>query len=98
MIDVCIFPTSLKLENITHTFSNFQCGLGQGLSAQYCLISMIEKWQKSVEKRKTFTTLNTDLSKAFHCLPHDLLIAKLSGYGFSFPATRLIQSYLSNRK
>ena len=81
MIDVCTFPTSLKLANITpiyknaqkgqwkitgwyvscqispkfkkdaflsqiqiiQKFSKFQCGHMQGLSAQYCLIPMIEE-------------------------------------------------------
>ena len=38
--------------------------------------------------KKVFGTLLTDLSKAFDCLSHDLLMAKL----------RLVQSYLSNRK
>ena len=39
-----------------------------------------------------------DLSKAFDCLNHKLLIAKLSAYGFSSSALRLIHSYLSERK
>ena len=39
-----------------------------------------------------------DLSKAFDCLSHELLIAKLSAYGFSPSALRLIHSYLSERK
>ena len=133
MIDVCIFPTSLKLANITpvykkgsknskenyrpvsilpniskiyerclfkpisnyfeNIFSKFQCGFRQGLSAQYCLISMIEKWKKSVDKGKAFAALLTVLSKACGCLSHDLIIAKLNAYGF-----RLMQSYLCNRK
>ena len=38
------------------------------------------------------------MSKAFDCLSHDLLLAKLNAYGFSLPALRLMQSYLSNSK
>ena len=45
-----------------------------------------------------FGALLTDLSKAFDCLNHDFLIAKLNAYGFSLPALRLIHDYLSNRK
>ena len=45
-----------------------------------------------------FGALLTDLSKAFDCLNHDLLIAKLNAYGFSLPALRLIHDYLSSRK
>ena len=40
----------------------------------------------------------TDLSKAFDCLDHELLIAKLDAYGFSLPALRLINDYLSNTR
>ena len=39
-----------------------------------------------------------DLSKAFDCLPHDLLLAKLEAYGFDHNALKLILSYLSGRK
>ena len=40
----------------------------------------------------------TNLSKAFDCLDHELLIAKLNAYGFGLPALRLINNYLSHRK
>ena len=38
-----------------------------------------------------------NLSKAYDCLPHDLLIAELSAYGFEDSATSLISDYLSKR-
>ena len=40
----------------------------------------------------------TDLSKAFDCLNHELLIAKLNAYGFSRSALLFIHSYLTDRK
>ena len=43
-------------------------------------------------------TLLTDHFKAFDCLPHELIIVKLKVYGFSLPALRLIQDFLSNRQ
>lgn len=38
-----------------------------------------------------------DLSKAFDCLPHDFLIAKMQAYGLSSGATKLLASYLSDK-
>ena len=39
-----------------------------------------------------------DLSKAFHCLNHGLLIAKLGAYGFGKEALTLIYNYLHGRR
>ena len=45
-----------------------------------------------------FGALITDFSKAFDCLHHGLLIAKLDTSGFDVKSVKLIQHYLSNRK
>ena len=37
------------------------------------------------------------MSKAFDCLSHELLIAKLNAYGFNMSALQLVHSYLKNR-
>jgi hypothetical protein len=38
-----------------------------------------------------------DLSKAFDCLPHNLLLLKLENYGVSENSLKLLQSYLTGR-
>ena len=57
--------------------SKYQCGFRKGYNAQHCLLAMIEKWKKAVDNGNVFGALLTDLSLAFDCLPHDLIIAKL---------------------
>ena len=39
-----------------------------------------------------------DLSKAFECLPYDLLIAKLEPYDFDSIGLKLFLRYFSKRK
>ena len=59
---------------------------------------MIDKWKKGVYRNKAFGALLTDLLKAFDCICHDLLVAKLHVYGLSLPALKMIQDYLVNQK
>ena len=42
--------------------------------------------------------LLTDLSKAFDCISHELLVAKLYAYGFTKRSLNLVSDYLSERK
>ena len=79
-------------------FSKFQCSFRKGFSAQHCLLLMIDKWKKAVRNNKFFGVILTDLSKAFDCTCHDLLVAKLHVYELSLPALKMIQDYLLDRK
>ena len=78
--------------------SKHKCGFRKGYRTQQCLLTMLENWRSAVDNKKTFGVLLTDLSKAFDCLSHELLLAKLHAYGFSIPALRLVYSYLKNRE
>ena len=54
--------------------------------------------EKAIDSGKLAGALLTDLSKAFDCLNHELLIAKLEAYGFNQLSLSYIYSYLSDRK
>ena len=87
-----------QISNYMKSFlSKYLCCFRKGYSTQHCLLFMLKKWKRAVDNGKVFGILLTDLSKAFDCLSHELLLAKLHTYGFSISALRLIYSYLANR-
>ena len=86
------------LSKILFFLSFFQCGFRKGYSPHYSLFLMIDKCKKVVDTNTVFGAVLTDLSKAFDCICHDLLFAKLNAYGLSLPALKLIKKYHQNRK
>ena len=63
-------------------FFMYQCGFKKDFSAQHCLVAMLENSNFCSDKGKSLGALTTDLSKAFHCLSHELIITKYDAYGF----------------
>jgi hypothetical protein len=62
------------------------------------LLRMIEDWKRALDNNMFSGALLMDLSKAFDCLPHALVICKLHAYGFSHQACQLVASYLQDRQ
>ena len=62
------------------------------------LVRLLEKVKISLDEGRKAGAVLMDLSKAFDCIRHDLLIAKLQAYGFSYEALTLINDYLTNRQ
>ena len=58
---------------------------------------MTENFKESIDKGNTFGALLTDLSKAFDCIDHTVMIAKLFAFRVSPVSLKLIYSCLSNR-
>ena len=79
-------------------YQYFSVGFTKKYSAKQALIAMIEKDRKTLDKIGTFGALLTDLSKAFDCMTHDLLRAKLYALNFDMNALNLIIDYLTDRK
>ena len=67
---------------IETVFSRYQCGFQKGYCAQHCLVVMIEKWKRCLDKNSICGALLKELSKPFGGLPHSFLIAKRHGYVF----------------
>ena len=78
-------------------FSKYQCEFRKGFSTQHTLLVMIEKMKTVRDNKKFCAAILTDLSKAFDCICHDLLIAKLNAYGVDRNALKLVYDYLSDR-
>ena len=62
------------------------------------ILRLIQEWKEKLDKEFVAETVLMDLSKAFDCVPHDLLIAKLDAYGFGRKSLIFFYSYLKQRK
>ena len=61
-------------------------------------IRLIEEWRKNVDNNYFIGAVLMNLSKAFDCIPHDLVIVKLAAYKFDKNMICCIYSYLNSRK
>ena len=57
---------------------------------------MTEKWKEYLDRNGACGALLKDLSKAFDCLQHSLLISKRHAYGFDKTSTEYLKDYLSH--
>ena len=62
------------------------------------ILRLIQEWKEKLDKGFVAETVLMDLSKAFDCVPHDLLIARLDAYGFDRKSLIFFYSYLKRRK
>ena len=70
----------------------------KGYSTQHVLTRLVEEWSERLDNSYIIGVILMDLSKAFDCISHNLMIAKLAAYGLDDTALQLIFSYLKNRK
>ncbi|XP_006824579.1 uncharacterized protein LOC102802958 [Saccoglossus kowalevskii] len=70
----------------------------KGYSCQHVLLRLVEDWKLALENKQQVGAILMDLSKAFDCLPRQLIIARLRAYGMSVEGCAFIWSYLTSRK
>ena len=78
--------------------SHILCGFRKSHSTQYALFELLQSWQKEPDNGGFVVTILIGLSKAYDCIPHELLIAKLTCYGIENESLRLLLDYLTTGK
>jgi hypothetical protein len=74
-----------------------QHGFRKNTSTETAAFSLINTIFSFLEKKEIVGGLFLDLQKAFDCVNHDLLLAKLNFYGVSGRANKLFESYFKDR-
>ena len=83
--------------NINNILPKHQSGFREGCSTTTALIKVVDDIRKAIDERQLTIAALLDLSKAFDCVNHTLLIAKLRSLGFSNAVLLWVENYLSNR-
>ena len=79
-------------------FHPYLCAFRKGHGCQTILLKLIEDWRTALDKNQYIAAVLMDLSKAFDCLPHEILLDKLSTYGVLPHSVSLLKSYLTKQK
>ena len=88
----------MVLQSFVHSQVRDPLAFASQVSTQHILIiRLLEDWKTKPDNNFIAGAVLMDLSKAFDCIPHDLLIAKLNAYGIDENAFALIFSYLKRR-
>ena len=78
--------------------SSFVSAYRNKYSSNNVILKLLEDWKRHLDNKQFVGAVLMDLSKAFDCVPHDLLIAKMHAYGFTFDTLVFFYSYLKRRK
>ena len=78
--------------------NNILCGFRKAHRMQHALFKLLQSWQQVIDNGGFIGTILMDLLKAYDCIPHSLLIAKLECYGVDKASLRLLLDYLTRRK
>ena len=84
-----VFQNMILNSNVSAFRSKYSC--------QSVLFDVTEQWKMALDNNKYIGTVLMDLSKAFDCIPHALLLSKLYAYGMDTTSVSFLASYLSER-
>lgn len=101
---LCNFAKAFEISLYNRIYPHFkniispdQHGFMEKRSTNTNLICMTQFLSNVLDVQGQVDVVYTDFSKAFDRIDHNILLYKLSAYGFTANAVQLLKSYLSNR-
>ena len=86
------------LSHVNEILSDKISAYRRGCNCHHVLLELITGWKNHLDNNQYVGAILMDLSKAFDCLPHELLVAKLAAYGFDKSTLKFFHDYLKERK
>lgn len=98
VLEKIIFDQIITFVDKHEVLYEHQYGFRKKHDTTGAIMGLVNYILDSIENKRLCFSLFTDLTKAFDCVSHDILLQKLEFYGVRGLAHRLLKSYLSNRK
>ena len=97
LIEKLVCKTSNKYFLKYNILADTQFGFRTGYSTAHAISNINEQMLSNVDSNRHTLSIFLDLSKAFNCVNHRVLIGKLQLYGITDVALDFIRSYLSDQ-
>ena len=78
-------------------FSSQQYGFGPNRSTELAALELMDRNIDSINRNFSPVNIYGNLSKAFGCLDHAILLSKLKSYGLNDNAIKLLKNWISDR-
>ena len=97
-----IFEKTIKIQLVENMEDNnilpiTQFGFRTGMSTINAVENLVQNIQKAKREKETVGVIFVDVSKAFDCCDHKIILNKLRTIGLDTKGVKLFESYLSNR-
>ena len=93
LIEKIVSKRLISYLNKNKILTNNQFGFRSGHSTAHAILNINEQVLSNIDANKHTLSIFLDLSKAFNCVNHDILIKKLKNYGYA----AALLSFLSYR-
>jgi len=97
IIEKIIYKRLYNHLNELNMLVNEQFGFREKSSTDLATYVLLNTVLLALDKKNLVGGLFCDIQKAFDCVNHDILLAKLEFYGISGIANKLMRSYIKNR-